>query len=613
MFEMLRRSMAGFSTATLLAACTILSAAEGECASKDADHLYRVELAILDLTSRNQAPYVETFALQHTFDILGLPYAVTTDVKEATGYKVIYTGGTLSNQTLSPEEADLLYSFVESGGILVSAVVSGNRYYPLFGIGATESSNRRFWVSFDPQAGDGALKYVDREEEKRIRLGDPNLYKEIIWSHSFKTKGARTLARMEDDSTILSVHYYGQGLAYALGLAYADVILTPQVGRGYEAQRQFINVFEPGADVFMLILKAIYEEALDPYVYLSTIPYGRETAFILTHDVDAQDSFKNAVEYARMEKSHGVKSTFFITTKYFIDETDIDYYAPVRIGYIKQLKEMGFDIGSHTVAHSKTFGKFPIGVPEDTRKTYDPRVAPSVFGEVKVSKELLDRDIPKQQTVSFRAGDLAFPDALIEVLEKSGYRYDSTFSGADILTNFAYRALRRRDVTAPESTVVEIPVIFDDSQGLLTADNWHDIVARWLDIIWANRDNEAISVLLIHPSITSYRLKAEEEVLKNLAGKDVWVGDLTSYGDFWNERSKVKYKTILKDGLLTIRLEGGDIPPVVSFVVKDSPSVKEVKVISKQGRELQYQVLRRGGKAVLRTGSLATNRAKSLP
>jgi len=596
--ETIRHSIAGFYTILLFTALSFLFASEGEPAAKD-EAFYRVEAAILDLTSHNKAPYVETFALKHTFDILGLPYMVTSDVKEATGYKVIYTGGILSNPTLSPQEADLLYSFVESGGVLVSTTVLGNRYYSLFGIGETDSNKGRFWVSFYPEAGDTALKYLDREEEKKVRLGNENLYDEIIWSHGFKTKGAKTLAKMEDDSAVLSVNYYGQGAAYALGLSYADVILTPQVGKDYEAQREFINVFEPGADVFMLILKAIYEGVLDPYVYLSAIPYGRETAFIITHDVDAQDSFKNSVEYAKMEKKYGLKSTFFVTTKYFVDETDIDYYEPTRIGYIKQVKEMGFNIGSHTVAHSKTFSKFPVGSADVARKNYDPRVGPSVFGEVKVSKEILDKDF-RQNTVSFRAGDLEYPDALIEVLEKNGYRYSSTFSGNDILTNFAYRALRRRNLNAPESTVLEIPVIFDDSQGLLTEDNWKEVVAKWLDIIWANRDNEAISALLIHPSITSYRLEAEEEVIKSLVGKDVWIGDLTFYGDFWNERSSTKYKTTLKDGLLTIRLEGNDISPTVSFVVKDSPKLKGIKVLNKRGREFKYQEIRRNGKVFLR-------------
>ena len=596
--KVLARGGNKFNTILALTTLVVLALTGVQCARKD-EPLHRVEAAILDLTARNNAPYVETFALEHTFDILGLPYIVTDDIKEATGYKVVYTGGMLNNPTLTPEEADLLYDFVDSGGVLVSSVVLGNRYSPLFGIGATQSSKVRFSVNFNVQEKDRALKYLDREEEKKIQLGNRSFYEEIIWSHGFETKDATPLATMEDGSTVLSVNYYGQGTAYALGLAYADVILTPQVGKDFEAQREFINVFEPGADVFMLTLKAIYEDTVSPYVYLSTIPHGQETAFIITHDVDAQTSFKNALEYARMESKYGVKSTFFVTTKYFVDDTDIGYYEPTNIDYIRQVKEMGFDIGSHTVAHSKVFSTFPLGSLDVSRETYDPRIAPSVIGEVKVSKDILDKDF-NQNTVSFRAGDLEYPDSLIEALEETGYLYDATFSANDILTNFAYRALKRRNLNAPQSKVVEVPVIFDDSQGLLTEENWEEMVPIWLDIIWANRDNEAISTLLIHPAIASYRVKAEEELLKVLIDEDVWIGDLTSYGDFWNARSEVKYKTTLKDGLLGINLESNDISPTVSFVIEDSAKVEEIKVFNKRGREIKYQEIKRDGKVFLR-------------
>jgi hypothetical protein len=56
-----------------------------------------------------------------------------------------------------------------------------------------------------------------------------------------------------------------------------------------------------------------------------------------------------------------------------------------------------------------------------TARTYRP---------AEVSKERLDRDLPDQQTVSFRAGELALPPRLIEALEATGYRYDSSIRPA---------------------------------------------------------------------------------------------------------------------------------------------------------------------------------------
>jgi hypothetical protein len=62
----------------------------------------------------------------------------------------------------------------------------------------------------------------------------------------------------------------------------------------------------------------------------------------------------------------------------------------------------------------------------------------------------------------------------------------------------------------------------------------------------------------------------------------------------------VKYKTTLKDGILTIKLESNDPPPTVSFVIKDSPKLKGIKVVSKRGREFKYQEIKRNGKVFLR-------------
>ena len=86
------------------------------------------------------------------------------------------------------------------------------------------------------------------------------------------------------------------------------------------------------------------------------------------------------------------------------------------------------------MSHYKQFSKVEEGDPGVTFKTYDPRKQITVQGEVRVSKELLERDVPGLNTLSFRAGDLEFPHILIRVLEEADYRYDSTYSANDVLT-----------------------------------------------------------------------------------------------------------------------------------------------------------------------------------
>ncbi len=161
---------------------------------------------------------------------------------------------------------------------------------------------------------------------------------------------------------------------------------------------------------------------------------------------------------------YSAKSTFFISTKYFTDASDIGYFnVPENVEAARELKRLGWDIGSHTVAHSLRLASAPEGDPAVTRATYDPRSRFTVWGEVKVSKELLDAAIPGQATIGFRSSGLAFPRSLIRILLGCGYLCDSTYSANAVLSAFPFVAFEDQVVGARESRVVEIPVTPDDS------------------------------------------------------------------------------------------------------------------------------------------------------
>ena len=93
-------------------------------------------------------------------------------------------------------------------------------------------------------------------------------------------------------------------------------------------------------------------------------------------------------------------------------------------------------MASHSVSHSLRFEGFPIGSPNVNATNYDTK-HPTLFGEVGVSKQLLDRDL-QQQTVGFRSGYLIYPTELLGVLETSGYSFDSSVSAQSVLTNYPY-------------------------------------------------------------------------------------------------------------------------------------------------------------------------------
>ncbi len=233
----------------------------------------------------------------------------------------------------------------------------------------------------------------------------------------------------------------------------------------------------------------------------------------------------------------------FENTKYFTDYLDIDYYnIKENVDAIRKLKEMGWDIGSHTVSHYKKLSRADMGEKDVTFETYNPLERKTLRGEVAVSKEILDRDIPDQNTVSFRAGDLEYHSSLIKVLEEYGYLYDSTFSSNDILTAFPYFAFRERIPGSPETDIIEIPVTLDDALGYLTPDTVDKAVAVWKKVVKLNSDNSAVTVLLIHPSDTrdsNHKLIAQEKLMKYVAERNGWMGNLTEFGVFWRNRSNL--------------------------------------------------------------------------
>jgi peptidoglycan/xylan/chitin deacetylase (PgdA/CDA1 family) len=296
-----------------------------------------------------------------------------------------------------------------------------------------------------------------------------------------------------------------------------------------------------------------------------------------------------------------VKSTFFITTKYFTDESDIGYFTvPENLAAVRELRRRGWEIGSHTVSHLTQLAVAPEGDPEVTQKTYDSPAHLTVWGEARVSKEMLDRDVPGPKTVSYRSGDLAFPRSLIRVLEGCGYLFDSTYSANAVLTAFPYFPFEDQDLGSKESSVVEIPVTFDDSQGYLTPDTAAKVAASWVEVIRATARYGGVSVLLMHPSDTrtrTYKLQAQDLIMKAVSADGGWMGDLGAMGQFWRSRAAVHFTTeAAADGSLAIRLDarGEDLDPAIGFEISGSAS--RVAVVDSQGKTLDYSFASRNGK-----------------
>ncbi|MCH8947684.1 MAG: polysaccharide deacetylase family protein [Acidobacteria bacterium] len=556
-------------------------------------------MAVLEVGSSKDARQ-EQLALRNCLELLGIPFVATTEVEEAVRRPFVVTGGILFNTELTPTEREVLYAYVERGGVLLATQVQGNMFFPLFGLVDAATSRTNFSVHFT-DVNDPALRYLNRPEERSVSLGDPSLYSETVWSTEY-TPGRRTkvLAQYENGAAALTLYAYGRGLAYALGLGFKETTLLPQLARSFEAARRWINSFEPSGDVFRLLLRGLYEDSVHPFLLVHTVPEGRETALVLSHDVDARESFRNSLTFARMEASLGVRSTFFVTTKYFRDATDIDYYTPDRMEWIKQVREMGFEVGSHSVSHSLTFDEFPVGSQAVDLQSYRP-ARPTVSGEVRVSKQLLDRDL-NQDTIGFRAGYLRYPSELLRVLEESGYRFDSSVSAQYVLTNFPYFGFRRRALDAEQSDIVVVPVTLDDSRDFLTPKTQEKVLRTWTEIIRANAENGATTCLLIHPTDTSYKLQTERRLIAAHLGDETWIGDVGSLARFWRDRARLRPVVRRgKDGgaVIVLNLRRAELPSGQALVVEAQPGASVPQIVDAAGEPIAVRARTADDRVVL--------------
>jgi peptidoglycan/xylan/chitin deacetylase (PgdA/CDA1 family) len=553
----------------------------------------------------------EQLAVRDCLELMGIPFAATRSVEQAVRRPLVVISGILTNSLFTAGEREALYAYVERGGVVLATQVQGGSFFTLFGITGATTSRTNFRVNFGSST-DPILRYLNRPEERTISLGDPALYRETVWSTEYTAApGTDVLAVYPNGTAAVTVNAYGRGSAYALGLGFKETTLIPQLARSFEAARHWINWFEPSGDVFRLMLRALYENTIHPFVLVHTVPLGKRTGLCLSHDVDAAESFRNALVFARMEQGLGVRSTFFVTTKYFTDSTDIGYYSPERVAFIRALRAQGFEVGSHSVSHSLAFEDFPPGSPQVDLSDYDP-ARPTIYGEVRVSKQLLDRDL-RQRTVGFRSGYLRFPDDLLEVLEQSDYLFDSSVSAQWVLTNFPFFGFRRRSLGSPRSRIVEVPVTLDDSRGelrireFLTAASEGEALRTWLDVIRANAENNAISCLLIHPTDTTFKLETERRLIQAVRGDSTWIGAVGELAKFWRDRARLH--PVVRIGvndqpvIVLANLKRASVPSAQSLVVETLPGKPLPRVVDAAGGTVPVRQRASGDRTVLLLGA----------
>ena len=475
--------------------------------------------------------------LAHGLATIGVPFTITDDAAAATRHDVVIAYPMIAGSVLDRDELVTLRDFVADGGTLVGVQVLGGGMNGVFGFDEAIASRDRYELVL----GDDheLAERFEHPRERTIRLGNPDRPETVMGTYAY-TLPSSVVARYQDGSPAITEHVYGDGLAVGVGFDIGFFILKGYNDRDEDSFRAYINDYEPSIDVLLRLLRSIYRRGEPDAVTLWTVPEGRDLSVMITHDVDYSGSLENSVAYAEYQRSRGIRATYFMQTKYYRDYFDEIFFDEDSPQLLETLESMDMEIASHSVSHTDVFASIPLGDGRERYPDYQPRVVEmgttrgaTVLGELRVSKYLLERYVDSR-VVSFRPGFLAYPNALPQALEASGYRYSSSIAAGNALTHLPFRLNYGRDYSAATG-VFEFPLSIEDEKPPRMDRRVDEAVALAEQLATYG----ATCVVLIHPNVTAHKLRFLERFVPRVEPY-AWFGTVGEFGDWWRARDAVR-------------------------------------------------------------------------
>ncbi len=489
--------------------------------------------------------------LAHGLKSIGVPFIITDDAARAVRHDVVLAYPMISGATVAPADLDRLRAHAEGGGTLIAAQVLGGGMEDLFGFEAASEARAHHEIAFQD---DPRTAFLDHPMERTVRIGNPD--RPESWIGTVAYEGARTvLARFQDGGAAMTARdLQGGGAAYALGFDPGFFILKAHNDRDESAGRSYANAYEPSVDVWLRLIKSLYERHAALPATVWPVPEGRGIAAVVSFDIDYVQSMRNMAAYRAALDAFGAPGTFFIQTKYFRDYFDQGFFNDTTLGLVRDLTASGMEIASHSVSHTDVFATVPLGTGDERYPGYQPRVlgeddtrGATVLGELRVSRHLLEA-VSGQTVRSFRPGYLAVPSSLPQAMEASGYRHSSSVTAGNVLTHLPYRMAYDRDY-AGATAIFEFPVAVEDEipPSMDRRIDEAEALARRL-----SRYGGAF-VILIHPDVLEGKLAFLEAILPRIE-PDAWFGTLGQYGEWWAARDRVALDLAEQDGRITLVL-----------------------------------------------------------
>ena len=491
-------------------------------------------------------------------------------------YDVLYIPGYTGGWAISPEQLSALQVWVQAGGVLVMTKLVGlDANYPpedqspttalldLAGLQDAVGHKDIRRVTVTPTAP--AALFLDSLEERDLPVNapgsSPDSSTEVFTYQPQPTHGVDVFAQaVTHDGKVAPTWLrrpLGQGAVYTLGFDPFD----------YTSMHAYVNKFDPAWGVGIVLLRAVAREAGKGHsVQKHTVPGVESSVLLLTHDVDAPDAHNDnaeewgeagAVQMARMEKSLGVKGTYFVTTDYVNG-----YWNP---GIPARLCDLGMcPDGGHSVQH-QAMRDLPIGNCSVTQASYTPKQS-TVCGEVGVCLQLLRKQLPAGQEVhAWRSPYLSVHPQQPQMLLAQGITYDSSYATGDWRSAFPGSTARHPFVDEllwRDQPLWTFPIAHEDGIGRFVAgkpvrlelqtNNRAEFMTRWKYALLQHERNGAWNVVLIHPSygvgpgVTGANLAVKVDALKEFTQfalkQDIRAERITALGDFWRGRDGVDLK-----------------------------------------------------------------------
>ena len=475
--------------------------------------------------------------LAHGLKSIGVPFLITTDYHKAMESKVMMVYPVISGAALSPDALQALAAYPRNGGTIIGTQVLG-ALNEVFGFDEPVPSKQHFEILIAKDTNSAITGEFREAKETQISIGNKEKFKETIGTYSYSNTRLPALATYEDKSAAVTQRFYENGRAYALGFDIGFLILKGHNIRHEDFNRSPINRFEPTIDVLLRLIKNIYIDSNRDAAYLCSVPYNKDLAVCITHNINFRKALDQAPEFAQREKEMGIHSSYFIQTQYIKDSRNAIFFAPEDFQKLKALSGAGMDVQSSSVSGSPLFDQFEQGTGDEVYSDYRPYVMAfdktyhgSIFGEMRVSRFLLDHYLPGNNTSAFRSAYLYTPFTYPQSLLSCGYRFSSSIPANAALTHFPFQMNFNREYDA-ETDAFEFPVSDDDEVPPFNETRAQNAIKLAKKISRYG----GCYIGQVHPNAIGWKVEKE---FVNAVKDFAWIGTIRDFGLWWAARNEV--------------------------------------------------------------------------